>query len=82
MWFFSVEAWSLFFRVGYLIFVGFLTLAGFLFVAHLLIESFWRLVTKVYGLAAVMDAMRAARNESGPGKWARRFRTWCDKHPL
>lgn len=80
MWFFSVEAWTLFFRVGYLIFTGLCTLAGFMFVLHLLIEAAFRLMGKYYGVRALVEASRELQRQGKAPKF-RRFINWTDKHP-
>ena len=56
MWFFSAEAWSLFFRYGYLAFVVLCTFAGFLLAGHALITAAFRLVGKYYGWQALLEA--------------------------
>ena len=81
MWIFTTEAWALFFRVGYLIFVGLATVAGFMFIAGLLIEAGYRLFSKYYGLAALLEASRELQRQGKAPKF-KRFFNWTDKHPL
>lgn len=80
MWFFSAEAWSLFFRVGYLCFVALCTVGAFLFIAHLLIEAAFRLTGKYYGWQALLEASRELQRQGKAPKF-RRFINWTDKHP-
>lgn len=81
MWFVSPEAWSLFFRVGYLIFVVLCTAAGLVFVGHLVLEAAVRLMTKVYGLSALWEAGNELRRQGKAPKF-KRFKSWLSKHPL
>lgn len=80
MWFFSAEAWSLFFRVGYLIFVILCTAGAFLFIANLLIECANRLIGRYYGWQAIIEASRELQRQGKAPKF-RRFINWADKHP-
>lgn len=81
MWFVSAEAWSLFFRVGYLIFVVLCTAAGLVFVGHLVLEAAFRLLSKFYGWQSLLEASRELQRQGKAPKF-RRFMNWTDKHPL
>ena len=81
MWFFSVEAWSLFFRLGYLIFVALCTASAFVFVGHLLLEAGVRLIVKFYGFQALFEASKELRRQGKASKYSR-FKNWINKHRL
>jgi len=81
MWFFSAEAWSLFFRYGYLAFVVLCTFAGFLLAGHALITAAFRLVGKYYGWQALLEAGKELHRQ-GKAPRLLRFKRWTDKHPM
>lgn len=81
MWFVSAEAWSLFFRVGYLIFVVLCTAAGLVFVAHLVLEAAFRLLCTFYGWQSLLEASKELQRQGKAPKF-RRFMNWTDKHRL
>lgn len=74
------DAWLLFFRVGFLIFVALCTVGGFLFVVLLLERAAFRLVGQYYGVQAVMEACRELKRQ-GKAPKLQRFINWCSKNP-
>jgi uncharacterized protein YgbK (DUF1537 family) len=81
MWITSADAWLLFFRIGFLLFMVLCTAAGFVFCAHLVIDATSRLITKAYGVAAIVEASRELRKQGNAPSF-KRYLSRVDKHPL
>lgn len=63
MWIASPEAWNLFFRIGFLVFVVLCTAAGLCLFAGVILHCAERVLLRFYCVAAIVEVGRELRQQ-------------------